>query len=61
MSGMFSYCEYLFSLLDISKRNTQNVTNMSGIFSYYEYLFSLPDISKWNEYSKCYRYELYFF
>jgi len=32
MSGMFSWCSSLLSLPDISKWNTNNVTDMSGIF-----------------------------
>ena len=36
------------SLPDISKWNTNNVTNMSGIFKGCSSLSSLPDISKWN-------------
>ena len=48
MSSMFSNCELLSSLPDISKWNTQNVTNMSSMFSNCKILSSLPDISKWN-------------
>ena len=32
MSSMFSNCESLSSLPDISKWDTKNVTNMSGMF-----------------------------
>ena len=38
----------LLSLPDISKWNTNNVTDISGIFSDCSSLSSLPDISKWN-------------
>ena len=41
-------CESLSSLPDISKLNTQNMTDISGIFIYYKSLSFLPDISKWN-------------
>ena len=46
MSYIFSDCSSLSSLPDISKWNTNNVTNMSYMF--YECSSSLPDISKWN-------------
>jgi len=48
MKGIFSNCETLISLPDISKWNTNNVTDMKGIFSNCKSLISLPDISKWN-------------
>ena len=48
MSYMFSDCELLSLLPDISKWNTSNATNMSYIFSDCKSLSSLPDISKWN-------------
>ena len=48
MSSMFSNCESLKSLPDISKWNTNNVNDMSSMFSNCESLKSLPDISKWN-------------
>ena len=48
MSYMFSYCESLTSLSDISKYNTNKVNNMSYIFCGYISLTSLPDISIWN-------------
>ena len=48
MSYMFSECEALSSLPDISKWNTSNVNDMSNIFNGCEVLSSLPDISKWN-------------
>ena len=45
---MFGNCSMLSTLPDISKWNTNNVTNMSYMFDYCESLISLPDISKWN-------------
>ena len=45
---MFFNCLSLKSLPDISKWNTNNVTNMSGLFVKCSSLKSLPDISKWN-------------
>ena len=48
MSGMFLGCTQLLSLPDISKWNTNNVTNMSGMFLGCTQLSSLPDISNWN-------------
>jgi surface protein len=45
---MFSDCELLSSLPDISKWNTQNVTNLNRMFSNCISLSSLPDIAKWN-------------
>jgi len=48
MSFMFYECSSLSSFPDISKWNTNNVTNMSGMFDECSSLSSLPDISKWN-------------
>ena len=48
MHKMFSECSSLISLPDISKWNTNNVTDMNGMFSRCSSLKSLPDISKWN-------------
>ena len=48
MSYMFSDCESLKSLPDISNWNTNNVTDMSRMFSGCSSLSSLPDISNWN-------------
>ena len=45
---MFDGCYALISLPDISKWNTNNVTNMSYMFYGCSSLESLPDISKWN-------------
>ena len=48
MSYMFSECESLSSLPDISKWDTSNVNDMMCMFYGCKSLFSLPDISKWN-------------
>ena len=48
MNSMFSGCSSLISLPDISKWNTNNVTNMYRLFYRCSSLSSLPDISKWN-------------
>ena len=48
MNHMFNKCSSLSSLPDISKWNTNNVTNMSYMFRSCSSLSSLPDISKWN-------------
>ena len=48
MSYMFTRCSSLSSLPDISKWNTNNVTNMISMFFGCSSLSSLPDISKWN-------------
>ena len=45
---MFAYCNCLDSLPDISKWNTNNVTNMNGMFKNCYALSSLLDISVWN-------------
>ena len=45
---MFSGCKSLSSLPDISKWNTNNVTDMREMFSGCKSLSSLPEISKWN-------------
>ena len=47
-SFMFSQCNSLISLPDISKWNTINVTNMSNMFQECSSLCILPDISSWN-------------
>ena len=47
MSYMFSSCSSLQSLPDISKWNTEKVTDMSFMFNSCSSLKSLPDISKW--------------
>ena len=62
ISGMFSSCSSLKSLLNISSWKTENVTDLSSLFSGCSSLVSLPDISKWktgkvtnmnNLFSKC--------
>ena len=45
---MFYKCSLLSFLPDISKWNTNIVTNMVEMFSGCSSLSSLPDISKWN-------------
>ena len=45
---MFSECNSLISLPDISKWNTSNVKDMMCLFDKCNSLISLPDISKWN-------------
>ena len=47
MSDMFNMSD-LLSSPDISKMNTNNITNMSNMFRDCSYLSSLPDISNWN-------------
>ena len=47
MSNIFSGCEFLQSLPDISKWKTDNVNNMSNLFRGCKFIQSLPDISKW--------------
>ena len=46
--SLFEECESLKSLPDISKWNTNKVTNMNNLFYNCKSLESLPDISKWN-------------
>ena len=48
MKCLFSECENLFSLPDISKWDTKNINDMSFIFYKCSNLKELPDISKWN-------------
>ena len=48
ISYMFSNCEALKSIPDISNLKVDKVTNISHLFSYCESLESLPDISSWN-------------
>ena len=48
MKSMFSDCNKLSSLPDISKWDISNVTNMSSMFYNCNKLSSLPDISKWD-------------
>ena len=44
---MFYDCSSLQSLPDISKWNTENVTDMISMFRSCSSLQSLPDLSKW--------------
>ena len=48
INNMFCFCPSLISLPDISKWNTNNVSNMESLFCFCHSLISLPDISKWN-------------
>jgi len=48
MKCMFYECLSISSLPDISKWNTNNVSNITDIFKGCSSLSSLPDISKWN-------------
>ena len=48
MNGIFSGCSSLSDLPDISKWNTNKVTNMNGMFIGCLSLSYLPDLSKWN-------------
>ena len=48
MSEMFSGCNSLKSLPDISKWDISNVTDMRDMFNECNSLISLPDLSKWN-------------
>ena len=42
MSSIFNNCSLLISLPDISKWNSDNLTDMSAMFSYCSSLLSLP-------------------
>ena len=46
MCDLFEVCIKLISLLDISKWNTSNITDMKAMFWECNSLISLPDISK---------------
>ena len=46
MPSKFNECTLLKELPDISKWNSNNITNMSGIFNECSLLKELPDISK---------------
>ena len=48
MEYLFDCCYSLSSIPDVSKLNTNNVTNMHKMFYNCKSLFSLPDISNWN-------------
>ena len=49
MSYIFCFFNSLKSIPNISKRNTNNATNMSYIFCFCNSLKSMPNISKWNQ------------
>ena len=49
LRSLFFGCSSLKELPDISKWNTNNVTNMSWLFGKCSSLKELPDISQWNE------------
>ena len=51
MSYVFSGCNSLISLPDISKWDTSNVTDMRWMFNECNSLISLPDISKWHTFN----------
>ena len=48
MRNLFSGCNLLISLPDISEINTSKITDMGYMFSGCSSLSNLPDISKWN-------------
>ena len=48
IGSIFLECSSLSKLPDISKWNTEKVTNMNGFFSKCSNLISIPDISNWN-------------
>ncbi len=48
MALIFEECSSLSKILDISKWNTENATDMNELFYKCTSLTSLPDISKWN-------------
>ena len=48
MSYIFSECEFLISLPNISEWDTFNIINMNSIFSGCKSLTFISDISKWN-------------
>ena len=47
MSFMFGDCKSLKSLTDISKWDTENVTNMKFMFNFCSSLKSIPDTTQW--------------
>ena len=59
MGEIFSNCFSLSSLPDISKWNTNNVTDRS-MFSNCSSLASLPDISQWNTEKEINRVEMFY-
>ena len=48
MSYLFWKCSYLYSLPDINKWDTKNITNMKDLFRLCTSLQSLPDLSNWD-------------
>ena len=54
ISSMFGDCNSLISLPDLSKWNTENVSDISYMFNYCTSLKSLPDISNWDTKSVIY-------
>ena len=48
MGGIFAQCSSLSSLPDISKWNTENVTDKNGMFYKCSNLLLIPEISNWN-------------
>ena len=48
MTEIFSGCNSVISLPDISNWDLSNVKSMNGIYFQCESLISLPDLSKWN-------------
>ena len=44
MSGIFAECSSLTKLPDISKWNTENITNKNGLFNEYLSLLVIPHI-----------------
>ena len=49
MSSIFYNCYSLISLPDISKWDTNNVTDMTYMFKECSSLTKIPDISEWNK------------
>ena len=48
ISYIFSGCESLLSLPDISKQNNSKIKDMGFVFARYKSLTIWPDISKWD-------------
>ena len=51
ISYMFSECESLISIENLSNLNTINIINMAAVFSQCTSLICIPDISNWNTYN----------
>ena len=60
MKGLFFGCKSLTTLPDISKWNTNNITNMNDLFYNCKSLSSLPDISKWGTNNIIYINDIFF-